>query len=174
MPEDALVTIEVDVHSNVDRLSSMAVHEITRRLVDRMVDLGESFMRTNILMSIKGNYGTTGELFAAVETHPTISAGDVIEAAVGIPPIEREMPFDTTGDSRPEDYPIFHDKGTETPTFPATKTVMKFEGMFGDTVHAKSVRGQEETDYSGKTYEEMFAVLPHEAEQFEREIKALV
>jgi hypothetical protein len=177
--EDALADLVVSVESNTDALSAMAVHKLLERLVEHIIDQGEDFLRVNVAESISGDYGTTGDLEAHVGSHPVVSVGDAVQGSVGIPPIESGRRSATTGESDQADYPIFKDKGTgifgDTPhqITPATRQVMRFEGMFGEEVFRHSVSGQKGAEFTRHTYEEMFVALPHDVETFEREVKSL-
>jgi hypothetical protein len=177
--DDALADLVVRIESNTDALTALAVHALLERLVDRVTEQGEGLLRVNVAESITGDYGTTGDLEEHVGRHPVISAGDMIHGAVGIPPIDSGRRSFTSGDSDQADYPIFKDRGTgifgEEPhqITPATRKVMRFEGMFGDTVFRHSVAGQEGAEFGCRTYEEMFSALPADVEIFERELKSL-
>jgi len=175
----------VEVRSNVDRLSASTVHRLFVDMIYRAAHAGEDWLR---LIAPKGK---TLRLSRAVSTSGPHDEGDLISAAVGIPPIDdapdRMAPVPSPdffspvpGGLSSRDYPLFRDRGTgifgpaHAPIHSHTGGMLKFEGADGGTLFRRSVEGQPAGHFMLNTFEEMRRVaLPIEAERFKQRVQHL-
>lgn len=175
----------VEVRSNVDRLSTHAVHRLFADMVGRVTRAGEEFLR------LAAPKGKTERLSQAVSSSGPKDDGLTIRAAVGIPPID-EAPSRMSSRPSPDffspvaggyatrDYPLFRDRGTgifgpaHAPIHSHTGGPLRFEGAEGGIFFRRSVEGQPAGHFMLATFEEMRrAALPADAEIFKEHVKHL-
>jgi hypothetical protein len=164
----------VEVQSNVDRLNERAVHRLFRKMIERLVDQGETIMRE---VAPKDR----GELAAHVGHHGPDDAGDLIWADIGVPPIlsARTRAYASFFERDPADYPLFVAQGTglegenKTMVVSPTGGTMRFDGADG-VVFTKATRGQEPNPFVRDTFEALrHGALPVDARIFAAQVQHL-
>lgn len=155
----AEVELDIQVESNIDRLSETAIRRFLGDALSDTVKDSEEFLRAIVPRD-------TGELAAHVG-YKAAEEGDggLLRAAVGIPPIDRARGLTPAlkdliapGEQDPSDYPLFRDRGTgifgpaHAPIHARRAEVMKFDGAEGHPIFRSEVKGSEGDHFMLATY----------------------
>lgn len=178
MPD--LFDLDIQVESNVDRLSEHAVHRMLGELLTDTVEDVEEFLR---FIVPKGDTDRLSEAVSSSAAHET----DVgLEAAVGIPPIETVQGLSPAvkdlfqpGEQDSDDYPLYVDRGTGifgpagVPITARHVHVMHFDDADGFDIFRSEVKGQEGAHFMLASYAFSLIVLETRLKEFDERVKHL-
>jgi hypothetical protein len=178
------IELRIEVESNTEALTAMAVHRLIKDLVDASTEKGEVLLLINTPKD-------TGMMAEHVGRHPTEDFMVFIRGSFGIPPIELAAGRNIFSANEEDSalYPLFVDQGTGIhgtrggmihpggvmvweDRWPESEDAPK--GKKEGKVFRYQTEGQEGQHFMLETFQEMVRlVIPSEIETFERRLKLL-